>query len=170
VPSPEWKSATVAPTIYDAVGGMPALVALAHAWHERCLADPVVSHAFSHGYHPDHSARLAAYWAEALGGPAGYTESVAPESEVVRLHSGNGEHREMNERAVDCFAAAVADVGLAKDPGVRDALVAYFTWATAYMATYHGSAGEVPDGLTVPQWTWDGLVEGTDSRPPQRTE
>ena len=29
-------------TIYDAVGGMPALVSHAHAWHERVLADPVV--------------------------------------------------------------------------------------------------------------------------------
>jgi hemoglobin len=151
-------------TLYDAVGGMPALVSLAHAWHERCLADPVVSHAFSQGYHPDHTNRLAAYWAEALGGPRTYTASVASETEVVRLHSGNGEHREMDERAVGCFAAAVDDVGLAGDPALRDALVAYFTWATDYMATYHRSPDEVPDGLTVPQWSWDGLVGGTDGR------
>lgn len=151
-------------TIYDAVGGMPSLVSLAHAWHERCLADPVVSHAFSHGYHPDHTKRLAAYWAEALGGPRSYTTSVASETEVVRLHSGNGEHHEMDERAVSCFAAAVDDAGLSADPVVRDTLVAYFTWATAYMATYHRSPDEVPDGLTVPRWSWDGLVDGTDGR------
>lgn len=151
-------------TIYDAVGGMPALVSLAHAWHERVLADPVVSHAFSHGYHRDHTERLAAYWAEALGGPRGYTASVASETDVVRLHSGNGEHREMDERAVDCFAAAVDDAGLSGDPVVRDVLVAYFTWATAYLATYHHSPDEVPDGLTVPRWSWDGLVAGTDAR------
>ena len=155
----------MARTIYDAVGGMPSLLALAHAWHVRCLADPLVSHAFSHGYHPDHTERLAAYWAEALGGPRVYTASVASESEVVRLHSGNGEHREMDERAVDCFAAAVEDAGLADDPSVRDALVAYFTWATGYLATYHGSADEVPDALTVPQWSWDGLVDGTGPQP-----
>ena len=28
------------------------------------MADEVVSHAFSHGLHPEHTARLAAYWAE----------------------------------------------------------------------------------------------------------
>jgi len=33
------------------------------------MADEVVSHAFSHGFHPNHSERLAAYWAEALLGP-----------------------------------------------------------------------------------------------------
>jgi hemoglobin len=154
----------VTTTIYDAVGGMPALTALAHAWHERCLADPVVSHAFSHGYHPDHTARLAAYWGEALGGPADYTRALASETDVVRLHSGNGPHVEMDERAVVCFARAVDDAGLGDDAAVREALVAYFTWATSYMGTYHGSADDVPDALTVPRWSWDGLVEGTDAR------
>ncbi len=39
------------------------------AWHDRVMADEIVSHAFSHGFHPQHTERLAAYWAEALGGP-----------------------------------------------------------------------------------------------------
>ncbi|GAB2771788.1 group II truncated hemoglobin [Terrabacter koreensis] len=157
----------MATSIYDAVGGMPALTRLAHSWHERCLADPLVSHAFSHGFHPDHTGRLAAYWAEALGGPPRYTSELASETDVVRMHSGNGPHPEMDARAVACFAAAVGDAGLGDDPAVRDALVEYFTWATAYMSTYHDSAGDVPDGLTVPKWTWDGLVDGTDARPGQ---
>jgi hemoglobin len=29
------------------------------------MADEIVSHAFSHGFHPQHSERLAAYGAEA---------------------------------------------------------------------------------------------------------
>ncbi|MGO4598591.1 group II truncated hemoglobin [Terrabacter sp. 2RAF25] len=160
----------MATSIYETVGGMPALTALAHAWHERCLTDPVVSHAFSHGYHPDHTARLAAYWAEALGGPPTYTAGLGSESEVVRMHSGNGPHVEMDQRAVACFADAVDDAGLGGDPAVRDTLVAYFTWATAYMSTYHDSAGDVPDGLSVPKWSWDGLVDGTDSRSTRPTD
>lgn len=154
----------MASSIYAAIGGMPVLTELAHAWHERCLADPVVSHAFSHGFHRDHTARLAAYWAEALGGPPAYSGSIGSDTSVVRSHSGNGEHREMDERAVACFANALDDVGLSRDPDVRDALLAYFTWATGYMATYHGSRDDVPEGLTVPRWSWDGLVAGTDAR------
>jgi truncated hemoglobin YjbI len=100
------------PTIYEAAGGHQAFVELARAWHARCLADPIVSHAFSHGYHPQHSERLAAYWAESLGGPADYTNSIGDQSAVVRLHSGNGEHVEMDERAQICFAQALDDVGL----------------------------------------------------------
>ena len=55
--------------MYEAAGGLDGLLRLAEAWHRRVLTDEVVSHAFSHGYRDDHSERLAAYWAEALGGP-----------------------------------------------------------------------------------------------------
>jgi hemoglobin len=33
------------------------------------MADEVVAYAFSHGFHPQHVERLAAYRAEALGDP-----------------------------------------------------------------------------------------------------
>src|SRR2546421_12486659 len=49
--------------------------------------DEVVSHAFSHGFHPEHSERLAAYWAEALGGPTTFSAEYGDESSVVRTHS-----------------------------------------------------------------------------------
>ena len=60
------------------------------------MADEIVSHTFSHGYHPDHTARLAAYWAEALGGPTTYSQLYGDETSVVRMHSGNGPHEEMD--------------------------------------------------------------------------
>ncbi len=145
-------------TIFEAMGGMPGCIALADAWHERCLADPVVSHAFSHGFHPDHTVRLATYWAEALGGPRGFSGSLGNETDVVRMHSGEGEHQEMDDRAIACFVVALADLGLAGDERLAAALTAYFTWATGAMSRYPDSARDVPDGLNVPRWDWDGLV------------
>src|SRR5689334_23210333 len=103
-------------TLFEAAGGEDGMLRLAHAWHERVLADEVVSHAFSHGFRPDHTPRLAAYWAEALGGPPAYTTAYGDESTVVRMHSGNGEHEEMNDRAIACFDQALADAGLDEDP------------------------------------------------------
>jgi hemoglobin len=88
---------------------------LASAWHTRVLEDEVVSHAFSHGFHPQHTERLAAYWAEALGGPTTYSERYGDESSVVRIHSGNGPHEEMDQRAIACFDRALEDIGLASD-------------------------------------------------------
>jgi hemoglobin len=94
------------------------------------MADELVSHAFSHGFRPDHTERLAAYWAEALGGHTLYTDCYGDETSVVRVHSGNGQHPEMDERAIACFDQALTDAGLT----------------------------EVPDGLSIPRWSWDGLV------------
>ena len=149
--------------MYEAAGGIDGLRRLADAWHTRVMADEEVSHAFSHGYRPDHSERLAAYWAQALGGPGMYTGTYGDETSVVRIHSGNGEHAEMDRRAIACFDQALADAGLAGDERLRQVLHDYFAWATTTtMARYHRSAADVPDCLPVPQWSWDGLVAGTD--------
>jgi hemoglobin len=149
-------------TVYEAVGGIDGALRLASAWHARVMADEVVSHAFSHGYHPEHTARLAAYWAEALGGPTTYSQSYGDETSVIRMHSGNGPHEEMDRRAIACFDQALLDAGLARDERLRAVLHDYFAWATTTtMARYHQSADEVPDGLRIPHWSWDGLVSGT---------
>lgn len=147
--------------MYEAAGGADGLLALASAWHARVMADEVTRHAFSHGYHPAHTERLAAYWAEALGGPTTYSEAYGDETSVVRIHSGNGPHEEMDLRAVACFDQALIDVGLACDDRLASVLHDYFAWATTTtMSRYHRSAREVPDDLPIPHWSWDGLVSG----------
>jgi hemoglobin len=147
------------PNLYEAAGGADGLMRLAAAWHRRVLDDEVVAHAFSHGFRPDHTDRLAAYWIEALGGPRRYTERYGDESSVVRLHSGNGPHEEMDRRAIACFDQALSDVGFTSDDRARQALLDYFSWATTIpMARYHASADEVPDGMSIPRWSWNGLV------------
>ena len=144
-------------SVYEAAGGEAGMLRLAEAWHVRVMADEVVGHAFSHGFHPRHTERLAAYWAEALGGPAAYSGAFGDESQVVRIHSGNGVHDEMDRRAVACFDQALDDVGLSATERLRQVLHDYFAWATSTaMARYPESAEDVPAGLSIPQWSWDG--------------
>jgi hemoglobin len=146
-------------SVFEAAGGSDGLSRLASAWHRRVMADEVVSHAFSHGFQPDHIERLAAYWAEALGGPGMYSGSYGDETTVVKIHSGNGEHHEMDLRAIACFDQALADVGI-EDGALRQVLHDYFAWATTTtMARYHRSPDDVPDGLSIPRWSWDGLQQ-----------
>ena len=45
-------------TVFEAAGGTDGLRHLAYAWHKRVMADDVVAHAFSHGFHPQHVERL----------------------------------------------------------------------------------------------------------------
>ena len=135
-------------TLYDAMGGAEAVLALAHHWHERVLADPVVSHAFEQGYRADHTERLAAYWAEVLGGPATYSLRMGDESHVVRLHSGNGEHDEMDRLAVDCFAEALVDAGVPER--LHATLVDWFRAANQHVNHHFPTPEDVPDGLPMP--------------------
>jgi hemoglobin len=147
-------------SVYEAAGGSDGLFRLAEAWHSRVMADEIVSHAFSHGFHPQHSQRLAAYWAQALGGPATFTDAYGDETSVLRIHSGNGHHDEMDHRAIACFDQALEDVGLAAGEPVRQALHDYFAWATTTaMTRYPESARDVPEGLSIPRWSWDGLKD-----------
>ncbi|HLL67562.1 MAG TPA: group II truncated hemoglobin [Micromonosporaceae bacterium] len=144
--------------VYEAAGGSEGLLRLAEAWHARVMADEMVSHAFSHGYHPQHSERLAAYWAEALGGPTTYSDTYGDETFVVRMHSGNGPHEEMDRRAIACFDQALQDVGSTGDEHLQEVLHDYFVWATTIgMSRYRESAEDVPEGLSIPRWSWTGL-------------
>lgn len=141
-------------TIYEAAGGADGMLALARAWHERCLADPVASHPFSHpGQNPLHLERLAAYWGEALGGPPAYTASMGDETRVLRMHAGMGEHAELDARAVACFDAALSDVGITGE--LWRTLHDYFAWGTRRMAAHPESPDSVPEGVALPYWTWD---------------
>ncbi len=145
-------------TVYEAAGGIVGLRRLADAWHIRVMADEIVSHAFSHGFRPDHTERLAAYWAEATGGPDEYSANYGSETTVVKLHSGNGHHDEMDRRAIACFDQALADVGLAEESPLWPVLHDYFAWVTATtMSRFPESADDVPNGLAIPRWSWDGL-------------
>lgn len=149
-------------TLFDAIGGAAGVLRLAHAWHARVLVDEVVAHAFSRGFHPQHTERLAAYWGEAWGGPATYSSAYGNESSVVRMHSGNGPHEEMDRRAIACFDQAMTDIGL-DSPALRQVLHGYLAWATTVsMAAYPHGKQAVPEGLRIPRWSWDGLQAMAD--------
>lgn len=150
------------PSLYEHAGGDAAFGALAAAHHARCLADPELNHPFSHpDQHPQHVERLAAYWAEVLGGPPGYTGGHGGgHSEVLRMHAGNGELDDLGRRFVACFVAAADDAALPADPEFRAALRAYMEWAVGEVLRYPDDPGDVPAASPMPRWGWDGL-QGT---------
>jgi hemoglobin len=146
------------PTLYEFAGGEPAFLALATAHHARCLRDPELNHPFSRsGLHPRHVERLAAYWAEVLGGPATYPGSHASHAAMLRLHSGNGDLGDFGRRFVECFVEAADDANLPADPRFRAALRAYMEWAVADVIEYSPHGVPAPADVPMPHWTWDGL-------------
>ncbi len=145
-------------TVHEAAGGDAGLLALARAWHERCLADPVASHPFDRDtLHPQHVERLAAYWAEALGGPTTFTDSMSDEAAVLRMHAGNGTHRELDALVVELFDGAMDDAGITTEP-LRSVLHDYFAWSTDRMGKHPDSPDAVAPDARMPHWDWDGPV------------
>jgi hemoglobin len=148
----------VRPTLYEFAGGDGAFLALATAHHERCLADPELNHPFSHpDQHPRHVERLAAYWAEVLGGPPRFSAECGDHSAMLTMHAGNGDLSDLGRRFVECFVRAADDAKLPEDPDFRAALRAYMEWAVAEVLTYPEPGAVIPPGLPMPRWSWDGL-------------
>ena len=155
-----WHSLAMA-SVFEAAGGEAGLLRLAEAWHTCVLADEVVSHAFRHGFEPDHTQRLAAYWAEALGGPRPTRACTATSRRSSGSTAAMATHDEMDRRAIACFDQALEDTGLAPDEALRTTLHDYFAWATTTtMAAYPGSPDDVPAGLPIARWSWDGPQGG----------
>jgi hemoglobin len=129
------------------------LLRLARAHHARCLADPVLNHPFSHGGHPQHVERLAAYWGEVWGGPPAGLD----ESEMLGLHTGVGDVGDLGERFLACFLASLDEAGLPGDEEFREALEAYMRWAVERVVALAPFGSVAPQREPVPRWGWDGL-------------
>lgn len=91
-------------SLYTDIGGYDRVLALCKAWQARLRQDPLAFHPFERGTHPNHDERLAAYLAQAFGGPPLYTAGYGDETSMQRRHACNGEHVELDDRA-----AAVRD-------------------------------------------------------------
>jgi hemoglobin len=144
------------PSIFEFAGGGPAFLRLAAAHHERCLQDPELSHAFSHGVNPEHIERLAAYWAEVFGGPTRYSDSHGGHSAMLGVHAGEGIGEGWDARFVACFMQAADDAGLPDEPDFRAALRSYMEWAAREVDAYAPPGSRVAAGLAMPRWSWDG--------------
>ncbi|MCW2759250.1 MAG: oxygen-binding heme protein [Nocardioidaceae bacterium] len=155
-------------SLYEFAGGGSAFLALSRAMHVRCLADPELNHPFSkEDQHPQHDERLAAYWAEVLGGPPSYSSSMGDQSELLVMHAGNGDMSDLGRRFVDCFVLAMDDAGLPDDPTFRASMRAYMEAAVGVVLEHGGPKEDVPRGLAMPRWGWEGwsLADANDDGP-----
>jgi hemoglobin len=132
-------------TLYERVGGFDALLGLCRHWHALCTADPLAGHPFTHMTMAHHDERLAAYLAEAFGGPPLYSAGYGDESSMQRLHAGNGVHPELDEACLALFDRALVEVGMASEAAAE--VSAYFRTATVAQRAYSRSPDQVPDGL-----------------------
>ena len=103
-------SIAVGSSIYDAIGGEPALAAVVDDFYERVLDDPELAAFFAGANMNKLKGRQIEFFAAALGGPHAYTG--APMREV---HRGRGIDQKHFDLVAGHLAAALGAAGVPEE-------------------------------------------------------
>jgi hemoglobin len=97
-------------TIYEAIGGRPALTVAVDDFYARLVADPVLGRFFAGGVGARHRAYVVTILGEALGGPERYRGP-----ELTAAHRGLGISDAHFDRAAGCLDATLTSLGVPRD-------------------------------------------------------
>ena len=118
-------------TIFEHLGGAPALAKLAEAQYRRCLTDPVLIEVFGTQPRPGHAEHLAAWLGEVFGGPDIYTRELGGHGALLHHHANLAITEPQRQRFVEVFLAAADEAGLPDDERFRERFRAYLEWGAA---------------------------------------
>jgi hemoglobin len=147
------------PTLYEWIGGRPALVRLTERFYERVRTDPTFAPVFAHmdAGHPQH---VAAFLGEVLGGPADYSTSRGGHAHMVQRHINRHLTQEQRRAWVALLLDTADELKLPDDPEFRSALVGYLEWGSRLAVINSQSDGGSVDSYSpMPKWGW-GEVKG----------
>jgi hemoglobin len=146
------------PTLYEWIGGMPALVRLTERFYERVRSDAILAPVFAH-MGPDHPKHVAAFIAEVLGGPADYSAVRGGHPHMVQRHVNRQLTQTQRRAWVTLLLDTADELKLPDDPEFRSALVGYLEWGSRLAVINSQSVGDVAADSPMPKWGW-GEVKG----------
>ena len=146
------------PTLYDWLGGLPALSRLTERFYQRVRDDAALAPVFAHmgGDHPQH---VAAFLAEVLGGPANYSAAHGGHPHMIRQHLNRHLTQAQRRAWVALLLDTADELQMPDDPEFRSALVGYLEWGSR-LAVINSQPGTTVDpDAPMPKWGW-GEVKG----------
>jgi hemoglobin len=147
------------PSLYEWIGGMPALIRLTERFYERVLDDSTLSPIFAE-MNPEHPKHVAAFLAEVLGGPTEYSSSRGGHPHMVQRHVNRRLTQAQRRAWVSLLLETADELRLPDDPEFRSALVAYLEWGSRLaVINSQPGASEVDPTSPMPRWGW-GEVKG----------
>ncbi|MCP9209104.1 group II truncated hemoglobin [Streptomyces cucumeris] len=151
------RGTTGEPSLYEAVGGLPALRRLSNAFYAEVLADPLLAPVFA-DFTATHREHVAVWLAEVFGGPAAFTEEHGGHQGLLRSHVGRSITPEQRDRWVELMSRAV-ERELPPDPRLRHQVTEYFRWGAGIAQSVSGQPADADlgDPGPTPRWGWDGL-------------
>lgn len=148
----------MAPTLYEWMGGLPAITKMLATFYQRVPADPVIGPVFA-DMPPDHAAHVAAFVAEVFGGPKAYSGERGGHPHMLQRHLGRALTEVQRKRWLDLLLACADEVGIPSDPEFRSAFVAYLEWGSRLAVLNSQPGAEVTFDGSMPAWGW-GEVKG----------
>lgn len=149
---------TQVPTLYEWMGGMPAIERLVSLFYTRVAGDAVLGPVFA-GMSPAHAAHVGAFLAEVFGGPSTYSRELGGHPHMIRKHLGRSLAEHQRKRWVDLLLACADELGVPADPEFRSALVGYLEWGSRLAVLNSQPGAEVVTEAPMPRWGW-GEVKG----------
>jgi hemoglobin len=142
------------PTLFEWVGGLPALERLTTEFYRRVASDALLAPVFAR-MDPSHPRHVALFLAEVFRGPKDYSATRGGHPHMLAQHLQRHLTQEQRRRWVALLLECADGVGIPDDPEFRSAFVAYLEWGSrlAVINSQDGAAASAPD-QPMPSWGW----------------
>jgi len=146
------------PSLYEWLGGLPALERLTRRFYERVKDDALLAPVFAR-MGADHPRHVALFLAEVLGGPAAYSQEHGGHPHMIRRHLDRHLSQPQRRQWVALLLDNAAQIGLPDDPEFRSALAGYLEWGSRLAVINSQDGASVDEHAPMPKWGW-GEVKG----------
>src|SRR5687767_11868873 len=145
------------PTLYEWIGGQPALDRLMTLFYSRVPSDPLLGPVFA-GMSPAHSQHVSRFVGEVPGGPPTYSAELGGATgghvRMIAHHLGRGLTEKHRAQWVRLLLECADEIGVPADPEFRSALVAYLEWGSRLAVLNSQPGVAMPDASPMPKWGW----------------
>jgi hemoglobin len=141
-------------TIYEWAGGRDAFAAWFEAFYDLVENDELLGPLFGGSVSREHRDHVTTWWAEVMGGPAEYTETLGGYEHMLGKHRGLAITGEQRLRFVTLLSHAADLAGLPADPEFRAAIMGYAEWGTRLAVENSGPDARPVAHAPVPRWGW----------------
>ena len=141
------------PTLYEWIGGLPALERLAARFYDRVATDAILAPIFAH-MPSDHPRHVALFLGEVFGGPASYSEEHGGHAHMIQQHLGRHLTQAQRRAWVALLLETADEVGVPDDPEFRSALVGYLEWGSRLAVINSQDGVTVSAEAPMPKWGW----------------
>ena len=146
------------PTLFEWLGGTPALERLLTRFYSRVPSDPLLGPVFA-AMDPEHAKHVAAFVGEVFGGPPTYSREHGGHAHMIRKHLGRSLNEAQRRRWIELLLDCAEEINLKDDPEFRSAFVAYLEWGTRLAVINSQPGAAAVEDAPMPKWGWGEVKE-----------